>query len=325
MILKKKILKAKPINPNHKMKASEKEIITAFLGKTLNLPTDKVAQLFEKNGEEEELKSDSLDELLKHDAARVKIFKDQNAEHFLNGQKKATKEFGENRDKELKKKYEFDSDKIGDELVDEIIAAKTKPSTLTDDQVKIHPLFTKAEKEAAKKIKEAEDAAQAKIDAREKEIARNATLSKIKGLADAKLKELKPIFNTTDAAKIQNQIDKLLLSELNGYEYEIQGEDVIVMKDGKRLEDGHGKAISFDELVKTNASKNWEFEEGTGRQGAGADNDDAAKKLAAAKATKFTGVIPKSDAEFSEAFGKITDKKERVLLTEAYEGSKGKV
>lgn len=322
MVLK-KIPKIKPTKPNNKMKASEKKILTAFLDKTLNLSAETVVSLFEKNGDDEDLKDDALKTLEKADADRVQTLKGDSKTIFDNGYKKAQGEVLGKLEKEISDKYDIKSDKKGIELFDEIIELKTTPSDLTDDKIKVHPLYRNLEKESAKKIKEAEDAAQSKIDAKEKEITRNSTLSKIKALADAKLKELKPIFNTIDPTKVQNQIDKLLLSELNGYDYEIQGEDIIVMKDGKRLEDPHGKAISFDDLVKKTAATNWEFEEGTGRQGSGADNDDPAKKAAAAaKQTKYTGVVPKTDEEYSKAFSAITDKKERVLLTEAYDASK---
>lgn len=308
------------------MTKAEHKILTAFLGKTLNITTDEVAQLFVKNGEDEELKPDSLKDLLAHDATRVKAFKDESDEKFLNGQKKATKEMGTLRDKEIKTKFEFDSDKIGVELIEELIAAKTKVPDLDDEKVKIHPVYTKAEKEFQKKLKEQEDNFKAQFEAKEKENARKETLSEMKKTATAELKKFKPIFGTNDEAKIQLQIDRLLMSDLDQYDYIKQDGQTIVMKDGKRLEDKHGKPILFDALVKDVASRNWEFETGESREGSGGDNDDAAKKAAAAAGkTIYTGKLPTNDEEFSATFKTLKTAEERIAFTDAVEGSKAKV
>lgn len=306
------------------MKASEQKIITAFLGKTLNMPTEKVAELFKKNGEEEELQPEALDALLKEDALRVKTFKDENQTHFENGQKKATKEFGTNRDKEIKTKYGIDSDKIGLDLVEEILTKKLAAETLDAEKVKSHPEYLKLEKDADKKAKDIEAALNKKFEDREKELAAEKTFTNVLSDADKHLAVIKPIL-PKDAERAKNQ-KKLLEGDLKGFTYQdIDGQRVVFKPDGKRLEDLHGKPISFEELVKQTAAKYWDFETGESRQGSGADNDGNNGNNSGGAKNKWAGEVPKNDDEFSREFNKLTgaeNAEKRVQLLDAYESSK---
>lgn len=111
------------------------------------------------------------------------------------------------------------------------------------------------------------------------------------------------------------------MGDIKSYEFIDQNGELIVMKEGKRLEDLHGKPISFDALIKENAAKHWDFEEGTGRAGAGADNDAAAKAAAAAAKAgkKYKGELPKTEEEFGRIFPTLTDPEQRAALAEEFE------
>lgn len=309
------------------MNKQEKSILIEFFGKTLNLTAEDVAPIFEKKGDDEELKSDALSLLLKHDATRVKAFKDEVATAekaaFDKGHKKAASEILPKLEKSIKEKFGFDSDKQGTDLIEEIIASKTKAPEIEEDKVKIHPAYTKLEKESAKRLKEIEETWTKKLEEREKEIARKEVLSTVKKSTIAELKKLNPVFGTKDESKINNQIDQLLMKELESYDFVIQDEETLVMKDGKRLEDAHGKPVTFETLVKEKASKHWDFADGQGRQGAGASNDDAAAAAAAAAAAgnKYKGPIPKTEEEFNKVFPTIKDPDQRVALLEEFEKS----
>ncbi len=305
------------------MKKSEQDILTAFLGKTLNMPTEKVATLFKKNGEEEDLTAESLTTLLSEDAARVKAFKDENETHFLNGQKKATKELGTNRDKEIKEKFGITSDKIGLELIEEVLTAKTGAATLDVEKVKVHPEYLKMEKELAAKIAETETAWKTKFDSREQELAEEKTFSNISTKADTILASLKPILSK-DPEKAKNQ-KQLLVNELKGFKYQDNNGELTILKpDGKRLEDIHGKPIGFDSLIKEISSKYWDFESGESRSGTGATNDPPGAGGNQGGATKWNGSIPKNDDEFSKEMLKLSgseNSEKRIQLLDAYEAS----
>lgn len=309
------------------MKKEEKGILIEFFGKTLNLTAEDVAPIFETKGDDEELKSDALSILLKHDATRVSKLKGDIAtlekEKFDKGYKTAEGKILPKLEKDLKEKFGIDSDKQGIELFEEIIAAKTKAPELEEDKVKTHPIFLKAEKEAAKKIKDAEDAWAAKMDAREKEIAKKEILSIVKSKTVEELNKLNPIFGTNDKQKINNQIDFLLIKDIEQFDFLIQDNQTIVMKEGKRLEDAHGKPITFEALVKEKAAQHWDFGDGSGRAGAGASNDDAAAAAAAAGKgkAKYKGQLPKNEDEFNKVFPTVLDAEQRVALVEEFEAS----
>lgn len=304
------------------MKKPEQDILTAFLGKTLNMPTEKVATLFKKNGEEDELTAEALSTLLTEDASRVKAFKEENDTYFLNGQKKATKEFGINRDKEIKEKFAITSEKIGLELIEEVLTAKTGAATLDVEKVKVHPEFLKMEKELAAKIAETETTWKSKFDLREQELVEEKTFSNISTKADTLLAELKPILSK-DPEKAKNQ-KQLLINELKGFKYQDNnGELTILKSDGKRLEDIHGKPVGFDSLIKEISSKYWDFETATSRSGTGATNDTDTGK-GDNGATKWSGTTPKNDDEFSKEMLKLSGSEnadKRIQLLDAYEAS----
>lgn len=313
------------------MKKTEKETLIAFLGKTSNMPAETVASLFTKNEDgTEDLNDKALDILLKDHADAVQAAKDKEKTMFDNGYKKAQVEVLSKLEKEISDKFEVKSDKKGIELIEEIVTVKTKVPELDEDKIKVHPVFTKAEKEYQKKLKEQEDLYKAEIDKKDKDFARKETMSKIKSKVISKLEEeIKPIFGTTDKNKQRNQIDRLLMPDIEQLDFIEQDDEIIIMKEGKRLEDKHGKPISFDSFIKENASKHWEFEQGQQRQGSGADNDDHLKgktnlgKGSDGKIT-WTGEIPKSDADYSRIFNTLKTSEERIAFDDAVEAAKAK-
>lgn len=306
------------------MKAEEKKIIDAFIGKTLNLSAEESASLFKKNGDDEELQPEALKTLLESHAKGVKAAKEKEKELFDNGYKKASADLLGKRDKALKEKYGLvDSEKEGDELLDEIISIKTKADTLDEEKVKVHPLYLKMEKEKNKEIEKARKEGEEKLNAREQEIASEKMFSEILSFTDTELAALKPIL-PADPAKAKNQ-KGLLVSDLKGFKYEKIGDDYFMIKpDGKRLEDDHGKPVTLKNFVKETSSKYWDFENGESKSGSGGSNDDEARAAAAGAAagkTKWTKAIPKNDAEFSKTFATLKTPEERIAFTEAYESS----
>lgn len=307
------------------MKTAEKEIITAFLGKTSNLPAETVASLFVKKDDDEELIPGALDILTADHAKTVQANKIENEKRFDNGYKKAQVEVLGKLEKDIVDKFGVTSDKKGLELVEEVVAAKTKVPELEEEKVKAHPAYIKLEKENTKKLKEVEEAFKAKETEREQLQVKEATFKNVTDKASTILKDLKPIFGTADEKKIQAQIEKLLIGDLKQYDFKVEGDEIIVMKGDKRLEDAHGKAVNFDVLIKDNAARNWDFEQGKEHGGSGASNDAAAKAAAAAAAAgkaKYKGTLPKNEAEFNQAFATLQGSEnadQRVALMEEYD------
>lgn len=304
------------------MKAEEKKIITAFLEKTLNYSADKVAQVFVKNGDDEELVPNALDILLPDDVARIQTIKDAGKTMFDNGYKKAQGEVLSKMEADIKAKFGIDSDKQGIELIEETIAAKIPAAgkgALDDDKVKTHKVFLDREKELLKQIKDAETAGETKLKEFQDGVAKEKTFSDVSAKANTVLEGLKPILSK-DPVKAANQ-KKLLMDELGGFSYEKNGDDIIILnKEGKRHEDQHGKPISFDTLVKETANKYWDFEQGEEHQGSGADKGAQNQGAAGAK-NKWTGKLPNNDEEFTAIFNSIpeNDHEQRIAFNKAVE------
>lgn len=308
------------------MKKAEKEILVDVLGTTLNLPADKVESLFtqtDPKSDEFEFATEAKKTILDANIERVKTFKEKETEEFQKGFKKAKKEERSALEKEIKDKFpDVKSEKIGLELIEDIITSKTKAPELEADKVKLHPEFLNLEKETNKRIKELEAEWKQKFDARETELAEAATFSNVTAKAMSHLKTLNPIL-PSDEKKAANQL-KLLQDDLKGYKYtDNNGEIVITTKEGKRLEDAHGKPITFETLIHNQASQYWDFAQGEDRSGSGASND-AAKKAAIAAGKKFTGTLPKNDEEFTTEMNKLVGHEHadaRIELLDAYEAS----
>lgn len=313
------------------MKAAEKDLILQFFGKTLNLTAEEVAPLFEKKGDEEELKPDALKFLLEKDVARVKTMKDEVAtvqkESFDKGYKKAQGEALSKFEKEIKEQYGVNSQKQGADLIAEIVTAKAAPGSITDDAVKTHALYLKLEKEMNEKAEAVKKEWEGKLNERETQIAREKVLSSVISKADKIVADGKFIL-PKDAEKAKNQ-KQLLVNELNQYTFEEKNGEMLILKDGKRVEDAHGAPVKFDDLVKNTASKYWDSETGPARQGSGGSNDpngvvvgNITKITSDGKTiNKWNGPTPKTEDEYAQMAAKLTSADERIALLDHYEAS----
>jgi hypothetical protein len=304
------------------MKKEEVSIFTDYLVKTQGLTADEVTSLFETKDEEQVLISTALDKLLPHDVKRVKGFKDKIEEARTKGYDKAKAEVLSKYEQELKDKLGVTSEKVGPELHEEILEKFAKGSNLDADKIKVHPEYLKIEKELKRQHKE-------ELDKKEKEftefktgVEKEKIFGTISNKALEKLAELKPILSK-DANKAANQ-KKVLIDELKGYDFQENGDDIVIMKEGKRLEDMHGKPISFETLVKETAGKYWDFESGTHHSGSGADNNPGQKPgqgAAGGADNPYKGKI-KSEGDFSKYFNEAKTAQDRAHLITEYDAAK---
>lgn len=309
------------------MKKAEKELLVGFLGKTLNMPSDKVESLFtqeDPKSDEFDFAADADKTLIAADAERVKAFKEKETKEFQSGYKKAKAEVLTDFEKQISEKFDVKSDKLGLELIEEIVTSKTKAPEIEADKVKVHPEYLNLEKSLNAKLKETEKTWEKKFADREAELAKAQVFSKITKKAEEQLQKLNPIL-PSDQTKANNQ-KSLLFKDLKDYQFTENGDELVISdKDGKRLEDDHGKPITFEALIKKHAEGYWDFKEGEDRSGSGADNDAAAKaKAAAAAGKKWTGKVPANDMEFQQEFAKLAgaeNAESRIALMEIYEAS----
>lgn len=291
-----------------------KAILTGLLGTAFNLPADEVAELLNKTDEEID-SNEVLKTLREKDKERVSTLRKTG---FDDGFKKAEKKIKTEVEAKLKTKFEIDSEKEGDDLLDEIFeAAKPKaagkPKDLTDDDVKRHPAYVSMENQFKKQVEDQKKTFEEQISTKEKEYQKKEVFTSVGKKALEIFEGLNPILSS-DATKAANQKSDLL-NKFSGFEFEMVEGKVIISKEGKVLEDEHGHKVDFEKFVKSTAEKFFDFKAAEDRSPADAGKDDKNKPPTK---TAFTGAMPKTKEEYVTA---ISDPKvplaDRIAIRDA--------
>lgn len=290
-----------------------KDFFIAYIGKTLNMPAEKVASLFE-NEEGTDIKDAALDELLQNDATRVKTFTDKNQEFFNNGLAKATKELMTDFEKGLKEKFDFTSNKKGLELIEEIVTTKSGDKTeIEENKVKSHPLYISLQDQMNKKVSDIENQWKEKYDGHVKQTAKKDTLSTVYSTLVPYLEENYGL--PEDKEMRANQL-QWFNSELEKNDWEQHEKDYIIKdSEGNVLSDKHGVRLTRDKFADQVALKYWPKKEGQPRTGSGGSNNPAGNGK---PATGYTGKVPTTEAEYSKALIECKTPQDKIALTDAW-------
>ena len=285
-------------------------LLIGLLTKTLNKSEQEITDLlYQKEGDELVLKAGVLDEILALDSVRVKSIKDNAPvpkDRLDNEYKRGQKESMEGIEKALKEKYSFDSEKKGIELIDEVLSKQSKASKLSDDEVKKHPLYLTLEKDRV---------AKADYDAKVKEYAdykngieRESKFSLIKNKAGDLLDSMKPIVSENPSVAKTRKTD--FLTKFEGYDYQQDGDSIIVLdRDGRRLEDGHGNPLPFTEHVKNIALINYDFPAQSDKGNSGSTDDDKSKT--------YHISVAKSEGDYVTMMRAAKTGEERIAIQQA--------
>lgn len=303
-----------------------KELIVAYVSKTQGKTPEEVSSLlFKKEADTEVVNEGALDGLFGWDKDRVAKFDDKIREQHIKGYDKAKAESLSKFEKDIRDKFGVTEEKQGLELIDAVIAAKSKGTegALDDEKIKASKIYNdtidqlKKEKEAA--VKEWKD----KYEGREKQLQREATFKTIAEEAKSIVKGLEPIL-PADEKKAERQLSILIRELETEYEIEVlEGGKKILKKDGKVVEDSHGHPISFESVVKDKASMLWDFKQGESRGGAGNNNDDDGAQ--GGKAKGYKGPLPKTEDEYLKMISELKEESAQIELTKAWVGSQQKV
>ena len=291
-----------------------KDVFVGFLGKTLNLPADSVAEkLFKKSDDgtlTDELSENALQNLLDLDAERVKGLKVNTKELFDNGYKKGQKEALTDLEKQLRSNFGVDDISLqGVDLVKTIVS-KTAKSSLDDDKVKSHKLFLQLEKQLreselamTQKTKEVEDKWKGELE-------RYKISGVVRAEAEKFFDSLEPVLPVNPVAARQQKEDFLGMLT-NTLDWQQDGESFIPIREGKRLEDKHGHPLRLDELVKEMASQRFDFKKQAEKGNAGNANNQGNHQ---------NGIsFPKTEGEYTAMMMNPTlPDKERVALAKAW-------
>lgn len=278
-----------------------KTIITGLLSKAYNFDNGKIAELF-KDGEtelSEEQQTEILNKILEIDAQRVENIKKSvdKKDAFQDGFKKAKSEVLTDFEKGLKEKFGLESDKTGLELVEELVSKKSEGGQggdVTEDAIKRSKVFQDMESNLKKQITTVKTEYETKINEIQDGYKAEQTFSNVSQKALQIFNGLNPILpqNKTVA---DNQV-KFFVNSLKDFKFDVQDERIVVMdKDGKVLEDGHGNSRSFEDIVKETASGLFEFKANNGGSGSGNGGQGQG-----GSGSSYAGNVPKTFEELEK-------------------------
>ena len=278
-----------------------KTIITGLLSKAYNFDNGKIAELF-KDGEtelSEQQQTEILNKILEIDAQRVENIKKSvdKKDAFQDGFKKAKSEVLTDFEKGLKEKFGVESDKTGLELVEEVVSKKSEGGQggdVTEDAIKRSKVFQNMERNLKNQITTVKTEYETKINEIQDGYKAEKTFSNVSQKALQLFNGLNPILpqNKTVA---DNQV-KFFVNTLKDFKFDVQDERIVVMdKDGKVLEDGHGNSRSFEDIVKETASGLFEFKANNGGSGSGNGGQGQG-----GSGSSYAGNVPKTFEELEK-------------------------
>lgn len=290
------------------------EFIESLVGKTLNLPKEKLAEiLYEADGTT--LKPDAVDKLAEIDAQRIKAIKDSHKDELTrmhdDGYSKGKGESLTKWEKQLKEELGLQTDAKGIDLVKEAISKAAKVE-IDEEKVKLHPKYMELERRLnSEYLPKAEyDKVKAEFDKFRAEIDTAKVNAVIQSDAIKIFRSLKPVLSK-DPVKATNQ-EQDFVNKLTSFEYELnQNGDHVIKVNGKRLETANGFPVTFADFVKSEASKYYDFQQQDpkGQPGNGGEPGGG----------EYTFTMPKNEKEYQQALASEADPKKAYALMIAWQ------
>ena len=282
------------------MTEAEQKKLNGFLSKTLKMDDEELASLYNEAGE-----LTSLTAAEKADTSRVAKLKEENDSQYKRGQKEVATKF----ETKLKEKYGVSSDETGVDLVDLILTTELeKVKGKGDEDITAHPEYLKLKSESDRMLKAKDKEWQKKIDDLELKHTRESMFSKVKERAFAELDNLRPIL-PEDAKKAQKWKEKYI-EDFRAYEFIEDSNGIVVLKDGKPLQDSHGYNKSFADLVKETAAEIFDFQTAESRSSA------------ANQQTQSNFAAPRNEDEFIQKMREAKTPEEQAKVMESYQSKK---
>ena len=279
------------------MTEAEQKKLNGFLSKTLKMDDEELASLYNEAGE-----LTSLTAAEKADTSRVTKLKEENDSQYKRGQKEVATKF----ETKLKEKYGVSSDETGVDLVDLILTTELeKVKGKGDEDITAHPEYLKLKSESDRMLKAKDKEWQKKIDDLELKHTRESMFSKVKERAFAELDNLRPIL-PEDAKKAQKWKEKYI-EDFRSYDFTEQDGTIVVLKDGKPLQDSHGYNKSFADLVKETAAEIFDFQTAESRSSA------------ANQQTQSNFAAPRNEEEFIQKMREAKTPEEQAKVMESYQ------
>ena len=301
---------------------NEKLILLKFIAKAQGLSEEQVAGLLYQTPEGEDnpvLKENALQELLDLDKKRVVELKKSvdTTKFFQQGYDKARGEVLSKEERKIAEKFGIEESlKLGD-LVDAVVKKQTetltKDSELTDDKVKIHPIYLALEKAKKEELTKLSETHKTEIETLNSQFQNTQIWNETSGKILNYFNSLNPVL-PKNAKLAQNQRNDFI-EKFKDYEFQIvEGQkDPVVLKGGKRIEDSHGNPVTLQSLVTSTTMNYFELAKQNDKGNSGNGGGDSGGQ--------FSIKVPKNEEEFNKAFFEASTAEERTAIKEAYESA----
>ncbi len=290
-----------------------KNTLAESLRTAYQLEEDDIAAILPDN--EEEFKSDSFkSRFLDLDKDRVQKINLNQKDKFDQFYNKSKKEVLSSFEKEVKAEFGInDEDLKGLDLVRSIVeqnskAPKADISKLTEDEIKAHPSVIKILNEKDSIFKQREQEIKSEFDNQMNTFNKKERFNQVSKKALEILESMNPVLST-DPFRASNQ-KNILLEQLKNYDYQEDNGKFFPLKDGKRLENDHGHGIDFDNLIKNEASKYFDFKKA----------DDRSNPNPSGEGGTTHSLSPKTEAEYVKTMSdQSIPREERQKVREAWQ------
>lgn len=244
------------------------EFLESYLFTTLKLDKAGVAALFEADGSP---KADALNQLLDKNKAHIASL--NKGKTFDDGYKAAEKKVKTEFEKELKDAFDITSDKVGVELITEIIAAKAPKGTeLTEEAVTKSKWYLDLKESQKKLVQEALKTKDEEFKTYKSQVERKETISAVKSEALRIFDEAKVVL-PKDAAKA-SKLKNLFLKEIEAGNYRIDNGKIILLNEkGEDAVDEQGHRKDFNAVIKSMITETFDTEVGDAKGSAGNNNN----------------------------------------------------
>lgn len=252
------------------------EQIKTFAVKVLGMTDEEVQSLYKKTDDgKQELNENFVDVLMQKDSERITRLEDgykkKLTEIHDKGFQKAQKEVLGKFEKDVKEKYGFETDKMGIDLIDDLLS-QAKSGSKEPQDIKTHPDYIKLERQLQTEFvpKTKLDEVVNEFDSFKTNVQKTKVISTVKEDARKVFRSLNPILSK-DAKKAANQ-EAEFLSKLEAFDFQVQDDgNHVIIKDGSRLENEHKNPVQFSDFIKQNASMLYDFAEQPQKGSSGVD------------------------------------------------------
>jgi hypothetical protein len=235
----------------------EKERLLYLTTKQFNLTEDEAKTLLLEG---EDLKENAVDLLLEKDKERIQKLKDERTIRYNEGFQTAEKKFKSHSEDTFKKLTGYSG---AEDNFEAMFTAWHKEETkklaqkkeVTEDDIKRHPLFVKLETETIPKTKY--DELQTAFDEFKTKQQREQVMGVVRQRAWDVVAAKEPLLEQNETVAANRRRD--FLAKFAGYDYDLQDSKIIVLKDGKRLEDEHGNLLPFEAFASNLSNQYFEF------------------------------------------------------------------